>query len=348
MTIRVAMIGLGNVNRNLLTILSNKKDRLKNDFQIEFKVVCVADSSGIAVDSNGYNPEQICALKVSGKKVRDFSGYLSEEKIETVMQNIDCDLIFEASPVDLKTGGAGLTVSRIALQRGISVVLANKAPLVLAFQELHLLAKKNHAGLRYSATVCGGLPVINIGQRDMIAANVTKLCGIFNSTSNFILDEMAIGRSYTDALAEAQRLGIAEADPSLDVEGWDTANKLAIIANSILNYQATLQDIKVEGITHITTEMLQRERAQGRVIRLLAIAENDSLSVKPTPIREEEFLANCSGWEMGVEIHSDIYGIMYHKLWEREPVPTAASMLRDAVNICCGHWGKSGALCIRD
>src|SRR5690606_27476676 len=98
----------------------------------------------------------------------------------------------------------------------------NKGPLVLAFRELHELAASTGAGLAVSATVCGALPVINIGQRDLIAADIQSLRGIFNATTNFILAEMATGRSYADALAEAQRRGIAETDPTLDVEGWDT------------------------------------------------------------------------------------------------------------------------------
>jgi homoserine dehydrogenase len=230
-----------------------------------------------------------------------------------------------------------MSVTRTALSRGISVVLANKGPLVLAFQELHALAAQTGAGLAYSATVCGALPVINIGRRDLIAAEISLLRGIFNSTSNFILQEMATGRSYDEALAEAQRRGIAEADPSLDVEGWDTANKLVIIANSFLGAQVTLDDVTVEGITQITAARLAAERAAGNTIKLIATAEGGpdgyQLSVRPTVLPHAEFLARCDGWEMGVEIHTDLYGTLYHKIWEQDPLPTAAAMLRDAVNL---------------
>ncbi|MFZ1756312.1 MAG: homoserine dehydrogenase, partial [Caldilineaceae bacterium] len=184
---------------------------------------------------------------------------------------------------------------------------------------------------------CGALPVVNIGRRDLIAADISLLRGIFNSTSNFILDEMAGGRSYADALAEAQRRGIAETDPSLDVEGWDTANKLTILANSFLGVEMTLADVAVEGITAITAEQLTAERAQGNVIKLVAEAKQTGngyqLSVAPMALPADDFLAGCDGWEMGVEIHSDLYGKMFHKIWEREPLPTAAAMLRDVVNL---------------
>ena len=333
MIIRTAIVGLGSVNCHLLSILENKRDRLLADHDVEFLIVCLADSKGVAVNPDGYDPKTIRQLKQNGQGANEFSGFLANVKMSDVLNDIECDLVMEASPVNLKTGGPSLEVTKAALKLGISVVLANKAPLVLAFHELHQIAAENNAGLAFSATVCGGLPVINIGQRDMIAADITSLRGIFNSTSNFILDEMATGRSYDDALSETQRRGIAEADPSLDVDGWDTANKLSIIANSILGIKVTLDDIKVEGIADITTQMLEDERKRGNVIKLVAEAESGKLSVKPIVLPETDFLANCDGWEMAVEIHSDLYGIMYHKLWEREPVPTAASMLRDAVNI---------------
>jgi homoserine dehydrogenase len=212
-------------------------------------------------------------------------------------------------------------------------VLANKGPVVLAFRELHATAGRTGAGLKYSATVCGGLPVLNIGRRDMIAGEILRLRGVFNATTNFILDEMAAGVAYGDALAEAQRRGIAEADPSLDVDGWDTANKLLIIANSLLGADISLEDIEVTGIAGVTTQMIAAEAALGNVIRLVASAEAGRYSVAPLALPGADFLAQCKGWEMAVEMLTDIYGINYHKLWEREPTPTAASMLRDAVHI---------------
>jgi homoserine dehydrogenase len=248
------------------------------------------------------------------------------------------DLVLEASPVNLKTGEPGLSVARTSLQRGVPVVLANKGPLVMAFAELQALAKKNGAGIGYSATVCGALPVINIGQRDLVAADITSLAGIFNATTNFILAEMASGRSFADALGEAQRRGIAETDPTLDVEGWDTANKLVIIANSFLGVSVTLDDVAVKGIAEVTAEDLRAAREMGNTIKLVARAERNGgggygLSVRPTIVPLHSFLGQCDGWEMGIELQSDLYGLMFYKIWEREPLPTAAAMLRDAVNL---------------
>ncbi|MGB5047548.1 MAG: homoserine dehydrogenase [Caldilineaceae bacterium] len=337
-TIDIALSGLGNVGRNFLRILETKSDRLAADYDLALRVVAVADSSGFAVNVDGFDPHGLRLRKEAGGRVSDLPEYKPGVSLaEFLSLPGSCDFLLEASPVNLSDGEPGLGYVRAALGAGISCVLANKGPLVLAFHELHRLAAANGAGLAFSATVCGALPVVNIGRRDLIAADISLLRGIFNSTSNFILDEMAGGRSYADALAEAQRRGIAETDPSLDVEGWDTANKLTILANSFLGVEMTLADVAVEGITAITAEQLTAERAQGNVIKLVAEAKQTGngyqLSVAPMALPADDFLAGCDGWEMGVEIHSDLYGKMFHKIWEREPLPTAAAMLRDVVNL---------------
>ncbi len=340
-TIDTALIGLGHVGRNFLYILDKKADRLATQHGLFFRVVCVADSSGVALNPAGFDPTATRQHKLDGGRAADLLGYrpgLAPAQAVGELGAAGCQLVLDASPVDLRTGEPGLGVVRAALSGGISAVLANKAPLVLAFRELHDLAAQNGAGLAFSATVCGALPVINIGRRDLIAAEILSLRGIFNSTSNFILAEMAAGRSYADALAEAQQRGIAEADPSLDVEGWDTANKLVIIANSFLGVQVGLADVSVTGITDLTPDELQRHQAQSRTIKLVASAIRNedggyTLTVAPTVLDRDDFLGRCDGWEMGVEIHSDLYGRMYHKIWEREPLPTAAAMLRDAVGL---------------
>ncbi|KLN61769.1 homoserine dehydrogenase [Kiloniella spongiae] len=333
MIIKAALVGLGSVNQNLLTILINKQERLQRDHGICFQIVCISDSSGVAVNIDGFGAQDIIDRKHAGEGASAFQGFRKDANIQNVLADTEIDLVFEASPVNLKTGEPGLGITRTALSMGVSVVLANKGPVALAYEELQNLAKETGASLEMSATVCGGLPILNIGRRDLIAGDINKLQGIFNSTSNFILDEMATGRSYDDALAEAQERGIAETDPSLDVGGWDTANKLVIIANTILGQAVTLEDVDVTGIENITESDLKAAQTENKQIKLVATYENGKLSVKPLALPQDSFLAHCTGWEMAVELHTDIYGIMYHKLWEREPVPTAASMLRDAVNI---------------
>jgi homoserine dehydrogenase len=332
------LVGLGHVNRNLLRILELKRARLAAHYGLALRVVAVADSSGVAVNRAGFDPTALHSAKLAGHAVRTLPGYRPGITPAGLLADLACDFVLEASPVNLVDGEPGLGVVRAALARGVSVVLANKAPLVLAYGELHDLARQTGAGLAYSATVCGALPIINLGTRDLVAADILEIRGILNSTSNFVLGEMATGRAYAEALAEAQARGIAESDPTLDVEGWDTANKLVILANSWLGLRATLADVAVQGITQIDTHTLRAAQAQGQVIKLVAQAQRQeggdyTLTVGPQALPASDFLATCASWEMGIETASDLYGRMFYKIWEREPLPTAAAMLRDTVNL---------------
>jgi len=145
------------------------------------------------------------------------------------------------------------------------------------------------------------------------------------------------GKSYAAALAEAQAEGHAEADPSLDVEGWDAANKLVILAQSVLGYAASLEDVEVEGIAGIRPEELKQAAASGSVIKLVARAEMEDggyhLSVQPTWLDLSHPLARLTAHQMGIVYHTDINGTITATIVEEDPMPTAAAMLRDLINI---------------
>ncbi len=293
MIIHTAIHGLGTVGQNLLKLLDAKKQVLLERYDLEFKLICAADSSGVAIDTFGLDIKSLLATKASGLKVQSLSTFSQDETFCDAIKRYKIDLVFEASPVELKTGGEGLKVFEAALEKGISVISANKAPLVLRFSQLTKLAKDNHARLGYSACVCGGMPIINLVQRDIIGATITRLSGVLNNTTNYILSEMTKGKTFEAALAEAQQRGIAERDSSLDIGGWDSANKLLIIANSVLGLDLSLGDVSVAGIADITQEDVRREKVRGKVFKLIACAENGELSVGPQAIPKEAFLAQC-------------------------------------------------------
>jgi homoserine dehydrogenase len=342
----LALVGLGNVGRRFLRLLIEHDDTLREKYGLAFSVYCVVDSSGVAVSDDGFDLAHLLEHKGCGLKLRELRGFDEGLTLAVALDSVQCDILLEASPVDLNTGNPGLSNCRIALDHGLHLVLANKAPLALAQAELDRLAADTDVGILYSATFCGGLPVLNIVRRDMVCGKILGFRGIFNGTSNFILEEMLKGRRYADALRETQERGIAEADPSIDVGGWDTAAKLVIAANSIADAMITLADVSVSGIEDVQLDRLQQCRREGTVLKLVATAERIDaewrFQVKPRPVPIASFLGSCSGWEMAIEIESDIYGKSFHKLWEREPVPTAASMLRDAVHLAT--MGRQGSL----
>jgi len=339
-TVRVALVGVGNVGRAFLGLMTTKRQVLRQRYGIELVLTGAADSSGAAFGPAQLDPAAVLRHKEAGHGVGHYPrcGQRGLPAVEMVRQ-VAADVLLEASPVDLKSGQPGLDCVRAALARGMAVVLANKAPLALAYQELVEKASAPGAGgLRFSATVCGSLPVINIGQRDLAACTIERVEGILNSTTNYILTAMEAGRSFEGALREAKAEGVAEADPSLDIQGWDAANKLVIIANAVLGMPATLQDVDVLGIQDLTPDDLKAARARGQAIKLIAAALRQPgggyrLSVHPAALPLDHPLATTSGWEMGIVWYTDLMGVQFAKVDERGPTPTAAAMLRDVISL---------------
>jgi len=335
--IRTVLIGLGTVNRGMLGILANQKQKMQNTYGLELSIVGVADSSGVALKASGFDYQELIQLKNRKGYIRNLPEYQPAISVENISDHVDAEVLIESSSGNLKTGQPGLQIVRKALQKGWSVVLANKAPLVFGFDELHQLAKIHGGKLAYSATVCGGLPVINMLQRDLKLATLISLKGIFNATTNYILHELEHGGSIEQAIKEAQRIGAAEADPAHDVDGHDTANKLFIIMKSFTDFAGAISDIHVEGIRKINSQQVVEAKEGGRKIKLLASAEKMnsqwSLSVKPVLVERNSFLGTCDEWDMGLELKTDLYESISLKNYEADPLGTSAAVLRDVLEM---------------
>lgn len=337
--VRLVLVGLGNVGRNLLGLIVDKQIVLRERYGIELLVVGAADSSGAAMNSRGLDPATIVRLKQSKQGIAAYPG-AGKPGLDALalVQQCQADVLVEMSPTNLQHGQPGLGCIKAALAAGWHVVSANKGPLVLAYSELMALARDRKRQVRFSACVGGGLPSVNVGQRDLLACTIQRVEGILNSTTHYILTAMADqGKTFDQALAEAQKIGIAEANPSLDVDGWDAANKCVILANSVLRMPATLKDVDVTGIRGVTVEQMRKAKEQGGSIKLLVTAElaGDTyrLSVKPTQVGPDHPLAHLHGEDMGLVYYTDIMGMIGVTIAERGPIPTAAAVLRDIVTI---------------
>ena len=346
-TVRLVVSGLGNVGRNFLMLMDSQAALLRERHGVALTLVGAVDSGGALVDAQGLNPAQLVALKHTKQSVATLPGGQLGVYGPQVALAADADVLLEATPVNLTDGQPGLATCLTALQRGISVVLANKGPLALAYQQLAELSDmgdgedrgnaRDWPALRFSACVGGSLPTINIGRRDLAGARVLRVEAVLNGTSQGILRAMEQGTPYAEALAEMQRRGLAETDPTLDVEGWDAANKLTIVANAVLRRPTTLREIAVEGITKLTAEDLRAQLELGKRIVLLCLAEQDGndyrLSVRPTALPTYHPLARMTDDEMGLVYYTDIAGVQTATTMERDPIPTAAAMLRDVIDI---------------
>ena len=338
---RLILHGLGNVNCRVLRILHDKGETLRNRYRLDPLIVGVVDSQGAAWAPQGLSPQEIVTLKAARRSVANHSaGQPGMSGMELIGQ-AEADVLLEASPLNLETGQPGLDCIRAALLRGMHVVTANKGPLVLAYQELMELAHFSGAGIKFSATVGGGLPAVNIGQRDLAGATILRLEGILNLTTHYLLSQMSAGTSFEEALAQAQAEGHAEADPRLDVEGWDAAAKLVILANAVLGQPTTLADVQVTGIAGVTYEEICQARGERQLIKPLASGERRAdgsyaLRVAPTRLLLHHPLARLTAHQMAVVYHTDIAGTVTAVIDEEDPMPTAAAMLRDLIDIVSG------------
>jgi len=338
--VRILLIGLGNLGRRLCDILVEKGPHLEAGYGLRLLVVGAADSRGSAYDEAGLDLAQISQIKQAGGTVADYPRVgSSRETASDLVTHRDADVLCEASPVNLNQGAEpGLSHIRTALQRGMHVVTPNKGPLVLAYIELHELAERHGVQLRFDGTVAGGLPAIYLGQRDLRGATVHRIEAVPNLVTGYILELLGDGISWEKAVELARAEGSLETPPTFDLDGWDAAVKLVILVNAVMGIPAKLEDVDCTGITGVTSEEVREARDEGRVYKLLATAERRpdggaGLRVAPTLMPTDHFLAGLGRKQMGVVYYTDIYGTIMAGIEEPTPVPSAATMLRDILDI---------------
>jgi homoserine dehydrogenase len=340
-TIRFLLIGLGNLGRRFCEILHQKDAFLRRRYRLDLRLMGAADSRGAAYDPvMGLDPAQVVRLKQIGGTIADYPGVGERGwQASELVAVAKADLLLEASPVNLKQGAEpGLTCIRTALRRGMHVVTPNKGPLVLAYRELHDLAAAQGVQLRFDGTVAGGLPAINLGQRDLRGAVIHRLEAAPNLTTGYVMDLLADGLTWEEAVARARQEGTLEGDGSWDLEGWDAAAKLVILANAVLEYPARLENVTRTGITTLDRDAPRAARERGERYRLLAWAERYSdgthhLKVAPVPLPPDHPLGQLGRKQMGVVFSTDIYGTITTIIDEPDPIPSAATMLRDVLDI---------------
>jgi homoserine dehydrogenase len=263
---RLALLGFGTVGMGLARALVEKSGFLAR-LGVEFKVVAIADSASAAVDEDGLDLSLLTERKKSTGKV----GGTQRSALE-VVTGVECDIVVELTPGNPVDGEPALSHIRAALELSRNVVTANKMPLALRYRELIDEAARREVRLLYSACVGGGIPVLEFGIACGKVEAIEGFDAVLNATSNFILTKMQDeGQDYGSALAEAQRLGYAEADPSLDVDGFDAAAKLVILANHVMGKRISLGDVSpLQGIRGVGKETLGAAKAHGKEIRPLA------------------------------------------------------------------------------
>ncbi len=339
-SVRIVLVGIGNLGRRFAQILADKASDVRLRYGLELVLVGAADSQGAAYDPRGLDPQLVARIKGDGRPIHEYLrvGQRGTTALELV-QNAQADLLCEASPVNLSRGGEpGLSCIRAALARRMHVVTPNKGPIVLAYRELVRSAEERGVSLRFDGTVAGGLPALYLGMRDLRGAVILRVEAVPNLSTGLVLDQLAVGVPWDEALARGRAEGQLEADPTWDLDGWDAAAKLVILANAVLDMPAHLEDVTRTGITGVSARDIQEEARRGNTIRLVAVADrlpdgSYDLSVAPRPLPLAHPLGRLGSRGMGIVYSTDIYGTIVATIDEPNPLPSAATMLRDILDI---------------
>ncbi len=314
---RLVLIGFGTVGQGLADILQTRAETLATETGVRFVVVAVSDLlKGSVYCPTGLHLSVLLDLARHGRRLDDYpaaAGVVTGWDSLTTIRSAEADTVVEVSWTDVKTGQPAISHVKAALASGKHAVLTNKGPIALAFQELQAAADAAGRLLRFEGTVMSGTPALRLGRQALAGCQISEVKGIFNGTTNFILTNMEAGASYADALAEAQRLGFAEADPTADVEGFDTLAKVVILANTLLGARVDLNSIPRQGISGLTPADISSARAAGERWKLIGRAARQpdgsvAASVQPQRLPLQHPLAGVGGVTNAITFTTDLLG----------------------------------------
>ncbi|RME49469.1 MAG: homoserine dehydrogenase [Caldilineae bacterium] len=312
-TYKLALIGFGNVGQGLARILSERGDELARRYGARFQIVAVSDLlKGSLYDPDGLNPAELLdAVQSAGTLEGVTAPERGWDALRTITET-NADAVVEISYTDLKTGEPARTHIEAALTHGRHVVTTNKGPIALHYPQLAALARQHGVEIGAEGTVMSGTPALRLGTELLAGAGVTKVQGILNGTTNYILTQMEAGASYADALADAQARGYAEADPTGDVEGFDAAGKVVILANLLMDAELTMADVARTGITGLTPDDIAAAQQAGERWKLIGRVERTAdgveASVAPTRVPLSHPLASIGGATNAVTYTTDLLG----------------------------------------
>jgi homoserine dehydrogenase len=337
----LALIGFGNVARALARLLLRKQDLLKSQYDITFSFTGISTGRhGFAVNPDGLDIQQALELVENGKSISPLSTSQVEDSLG-VIRNSQADVMFENSPVNTQTGQPALDHIRTALELGMHAITANKGPVVHGYRELTALAKSKGKIFGFESTVLGGSPVFSVFRETFPLAELSSFKGILNATTNIILSRMENGESYEDAVKYCQSVGVAETDPTNDVDGWDAAIKVAALITVLMDTPFTPQKVNPKGIRGITPEMIANARAEGKRYKLVCSVEKTgtqiNANVSPELVDSSSPLYGMMNSSTGVSFRTDVLPDYSITVSEREgmsggPIETAYGLFADFVN----------------
>jgi len=330
-TLNIGLIGFGTIGSGVVKVLEEKKNELQQKTNCEFRIRAIADKD------------------ISSPRCVRVSKDVLTKDVHKILDDPEIDVVIEL------IGGIHPAKEFIinALKNKKDVITANKALLAEHGEELFKIAAENEREILFEASVCGGIPVIKTLRQNLFADKIESLSGIVNGTSNYILSKMEENDwEFEEALAQAKREGIAEADASLDTQGLDSRHKIVILARLIFNANIKLEDIFYQGIENIKLEDLRYAREFGYTIKLLAIAKSfkegtGGVYVYPALISEKHLLSKVKGAFNALSLRGDVVGELFFYGKGAGMLPTASAVISDLAQIATPHASRHTLIPLR-
>ena len=338
----LAFVGFGNVGRRFARLIEERRDWLSLDYDLECRAVGVATRRhGAIFRDNGLDAVALAdALQNGLPKLGDSSSEAADslDVIRRLAQsNAPLKVVIETSTLDIAAGQPAIDHVRAGLQAGCHVVTANKGPAAFAYEELNALALDRDRLFLFEGAVMDGVPIFNLVRETLPAVDIVGFRGVINSTTNHILSALEDGESFDAALERMQTEGIAEADPSLDVDGWDAAAKTSALANVLMRARMTPQAVDREGIEPSTARAAMAAKARGGRVRLVASAKQGPggviTSVRPVELPETDLLAGLRGLANAIVLQTDLLGEIAICQLNGGLTQTAYALLSDLLTI---------------
>jgi homoserine dehydrogenase len=334
----LCLCGFGNVGREFVRSLAARQSGILAD-GLDLRLVAILGQGGGIYQKSGLNLAEICNLPAGSSALRSLTGLWSEEM--TGVRGIaaaQAHLLIEATPTDILTGEPGLSHFRAAIANGMDIVTFAKGPLVKEYRSLQQAADARRVTIKASGATAAALPAMDVGCYSLAGDTILQFAGILNGTTNYILTRMAAdGLAYEAALADAVTAGIAETNPRLDIEGWDTASKTIILANALMKADLDLADIQVKGIQHVTAGDIRAAQGRGEVIKLIGQAirteRGVEVTVGPVCLPLSHPLSAIQGTAKAIRYVGQAMGEVMVSGGRSDLAGTAAAGLKDVLNL---------------
>ncbi|HXW05181.1 MAG TPA: hypothetical protein VD833_08115 [Vicinamibacterales bacterium] len=342
----LALVGFGNVARRFVRLLDERRSDLNDTFDLECRIVAIATRRhGARLALEGLDPIEAAATVERGAQLDATGQNRALDAIRLLGTSTSpLRVVLETTTLEIKDGEPARSHLRAALDAGCHVVTANKGPAAFAWRELQAHADARGLSFLFEGAVMDGVPVLSLVRETLPAVRVLGFRGVVNSTTNHVLTALEDGEPFGPALARMQAEGIAEADASLDLEGWDAAAKAAVLANVWLDARITPHDVERQGLGPGTAVEAQAARARGRRLRLVASAARGKRpTVRPTELEGHDLLAGLRGMANALVIETDLLGRIAVTQLDGGLTQTAYALLSDLVTIRRRTAARPGA-----